>query len=109
MLKKIAIFLLFPSVILFASTWTQTSDSDFSSGEFSSAETSGSGSAANLQLQTASSLQFGNCLRVEGNSNFSLSNINYRYSIRFTAQNTNTSVLTIHLCVYRGGIRLHIT
>lgn len=102
MFKKILILLFFPSVILFASTWTQTTDSDFATGEFTNAETSGSGSNSNLKLKTATSSNFGCSLRVEGNSNFSLNVSTYKYSIRFTAKYSQT-ISNIHLCVYKGA------
>ena len=89
-------------VIIFASTWVQTTDSDFGAGDFANTEVSGNGSNANLQLKTASSSQFGCSLRVEGNSNFNLNAAANYYSIKFTAQNTQT-INKIHLCVYKGA------
>ena len=102
MIKKIFIFIFFNLTFIYGSTWTQTTDSDFSTGEMTNIEVSGKGSDANLQLKTTSSSQFGCSLRVEGNSNFSLTSNLYKYSIRFTAQNTQT-VSKIHLCLYRAG------
>jgi len=80
----------------------QTSSSDFSSGEFSNSESSGTGTEASLQLKTSSSTQFGNSLKVEANSNFSLTSNAFKYSIRFTAQNTQ-SVSKVYLVVTRTG------
>ena len=99
------IFLLTSTVFclsIFASTWTQTTESDFSLGEFNSAEVSGTRADAKVQLAAASSTEFGSKLIVEGPSNLALTTSTMQYSVRFTAT-TSISVSAIHVCVSKAG------
>ncbi|OGF46684.1 MAG: hypothetical protein A2536_10710 [Candidatus Firestonebacteria bacterium RIFOXYD2_FULL_39_29] len=95
----------FVPVFTFATTWTQTTDSDFSPGTFSNSEISNTGTAANVSLTVLTSTQIGCSFIVEGTAGtqFPLDSSTRFYSIRFTSHNNQTPLSKIHLCVYLAG------
>lgn len=102
MLKKmlpIFLVLIFSS---FAATWIQSTDSDFSLGEFTSTEVNGTRTDAKVQLTAATSTEYGSKLLVEGTNSFNLSNNAYVYSLRFTATSSIT-VTNVHLILFKTG------
>ncbi len=103
MLKRfiVVISLILLPVFSFATTITHTSDTDFSSGTLTNIITSGFGATANLQLSTTATITYGPKFFVDGNTYYSMTSTNHRYSMRFTAQQTRTIT---KVWVYNSGL-----